>query len=342
MKSRRAQNLIEEIESQSNDFLEQTLKDLDDESFDRDDYALRRVRRAMERRKDDLSNPRSRLQLQLVGAKNWNMTSAEVGRINSLARNREIRKQASSRKQKRWLKIVENASEETKRVIEFAELLEGTRLGGINSELGDEDDDEEEDADNALDHSMKSQKSKRRNNRNISEDHNDWSIGSRNRRKQMYPHMHNEEERNRVGCVGRGSNSTRKFELSKSQFLDARIDDDYYVQSKWRPSTRVRRVLEQTAVVSSATGSSSTPEGDSGKESKEKQDKGLPKDPNDWDTKAVCRFLNRKGWGKFLKFFSDANIDGPALLRLTPIDMDEFEMSRTEAAEFIQLTGSLK
>ena len=90
---RRAQNLIEEIEStQRDDILERTLQDLDDESFfDREEYDLSRVRRAMERNKDDVSNPRSRLQLQLVGAKNWNMTSAELGRLNSMARNRETR-----------------------------------------------------------------------------------------------------------------------------------------------------------------------------------------------------------------------------------------------------------
>ena len=93
----------------------------------------------MERNKDDVSNPRSRLQLQLVGAKNWNMTSAELGRLNSMARNRETRKQIMSQEQKKWRKIVENASEETKRVIEFAELLEGTRLG-MDMERRDEDD----------------------------------------------------------------------------------------------------------------------------------------------------------------------------------------------------------
>ena len=43
---RRAQNLIEEIEStQRDDILERTLQDLDDESFfDREDYDLSRVR----------------------------------------------------------------------------------------------------------------------------------------------------------------------------------------------------------------------------------------------------------------------------------------------------------
>ena len=102
----------------------------------------------------------------------------------------------------------------------------------------------------------------------------------------------------------------------------------------------MRRVLEHTAM--SSTMSSSSKPSDDVEEKKEKQDKGLPKDPNDWDTKAVCRFLSRKGWGKFLKYFTDANIDGPALLRLTPIDMDEFGMNRSEAAEFIQMTGSLK
>ena len=218
---RRAQNLIEEIEStQRDDILERTLQDLDDESFfDREEYDLSRVRRAMERNKDDVSNPRSRLQLQLVGAKNWNMTSAELGRLNSMARNRETRKQIMSQEQKKWRKIVENASEETKRVIEFAELLEGTRLG-MDMERRDEDD--------GLD--VESPKSRRRRNREVAEDHNDWSVGSTNRRKQMYPNMHSEEERNRVGCVGRGS-GTRKLEMTKSQFLDARIDDDYYVRS---------------------------------------------------------------------------------------------------------------
>ena len=113
-----------------------------------------------------------------------------------------------SQEQKKWRKIVENSSEETKRVIEFAELLEGTRLG-MDMERRDEDD--------GLD--VESPKSRRRRNREVAEDHNDWSVGSTNRRKQMYPNMHSEEERNRVGCVGRGS-GTRKLEMTKSQFLD--------------------------------------------------------------------------------------------------------------------------
>jgi len=321
LKMRRAQNLIEEIESsQKDDILEHTLKHLEDEDTFASNYDLIRVKRAMERNKDDLSNPRSRLQLQLIGARNWNMTSAELGRISSLAKTNETRKRAMSEEKMRWQKIVENASEETKRVIEFAELLEGTQLGMSNRNDDDDDDDDGDDTFIVL------------------------SSSKSNRRKQMYPNMHVEEERNRVGCAGRGC-STRKLELTSSQFLDARIDDDFYVQSKWRPSTRVRRVLDQsimmTSTMSARNSLNETSSGDGDEEDK-KEDKGLPKDPNDWDTKAVCRFLNRNGLGKFLKYFSDAKIDGPGLLRLKPIDMDEFGMNRSEAAEFIQLTGSLK
>jgi hypothetical protein len=345
LKMRRAQNLIEEIESsQKDDILEHTLKHLEDEDTFASNYDLIRVKRAMERNKDDLSNPRSRLQLQLIGARNWNMTSAELGRISSLAKTNETRKRAMSEEKMRWQKIVENASEETKRVIEFAELLEGTQLGMSNRNDDDDDDDDDDGDDTFIVSSSSKSRRRRKRDSTVAEDKNDWSMGSTNRRKQMYPNMHVEEERNRVGCAGRGC-STRKLELTSSQFLDARIDDDFYVQSKWRPSTRVRRVLDQsimmTSTMSARNSLNETSSGDGDEEDK-KEDKGLPKDPNDWDTKAVCRFLNRNGLGKFLKYFSDAKIDGPGLLRLKPIDMDEFGMNRSEAAEFIQLTGSLK
>ena len=63
----------------------------------------------------------------------------------------------------------------------------------------------------------------------------------------------------------------------------------------------------------SSTMSSSSKPSDDVEEKKEKQDKGLPKDPNDWDT-AVCVLESKEGLGQIFEIFYRCEYRRPSVV----------------------------